>query len=277
MVQINFASSSSATAAPTPPPPPPITAASIAQQFRKLLQILLDDVRPFAELTADLLGPPPSIDHALARIWCNGVHFRGNYGRLLAAWCAICAIRQPVSAVVFAVVALAPTYFALVVRRGVVTWQLPEALSNDGAEVTLRYPTLHACLAAFSLLALYLFGRVGFALQLLLPPLIVCATHAMMLAPARRAQDLQRLVGELRRSLKAALSGDAAAEKAAAEGLIQLEEVEDGGAAGLDEDDGEAFFAQAGRTAEKAAAGARTEAMAERVEAIRKKYRPKQD
>lgn len=209
-----------------------------------------DEVLPFAELFAEL-GPPANLDAALDRAASNGLHFRANYSRLLAAWCAVCAIRQPLSAMVLATT-MAPTYYALFVQRGVVHVPLPRAADAPAKVATLMWPTLHASLAAGSVGFLLLLGRLGFVLWLLLPPLLLMAVHAVIRAPARRPSDVRRIANELRTALKAELRGEARDE-------ADVEELEH--FAGDD-------------TFGAPSPVVRDDAMAQRVNAIRNKYRP---
>jgi hypothetical protein len=97
-------------------------------------------------------------------------------------------------------------------------------------------------------------GRLSFVLWLLLPPLLLAAAHAALRGPARRPGDAQRLANELRSALKAELRGDTAADD------IDVEEVEGGGGGG-----GDTYVESS---------PLRDDAMAQRVNAIRAKYRP---
>ena len=82
------------------------------------------------------------------------------------------------------------------------------------------------------------------------PPLTLALTHAACRAPARRPKEVELLVAELLEGLRAALRGEKADGKA-----VDVEAVERGDAD--DEEPQESSMA-----------------MAQRVEAIRKKYRP---
>ena len=66
------------------------------------------DVRPWAELSAEL-GPPPAwtLPALLERARVNALRYRANYACVLAAWCVVCAMRHPVSTICVALIAAA--------------------------------------------------------------------------------------------------------------------------------------------------------------------------
>ena len=196
------------------------------------------DVRPIAELqtqielpdvwTADRLGP---------RLVGNSLLFRANYGRALAAWAAVCAVRHPIGALWLLVISTA-SFHALLVRRGVVHFALPGRQPK-----TLMYPLLHVLLAVGSMLAVLLVGRLSFIAAMLLPPVLLAAAHAIVRVPPTRVESEQR-AAQVAIELRAALRGDEA----------DADELEMGAA---DEEP-----------------PARSEELAKRVEQIRAKYRP---
>ena len=185
---------------------------------------------------------PSSLDRAIERVYGNALHFRANYSRVLAAWSVLCATRHPFSAIRLVVIGAA-SFHGLIVRRGVVHVSLPGTASATPL-VTLMYPALHAALAIFSIVAIAYVGRVRFVLWLLLPPLAVAVAHAALRVPPRLA-EVERLATELGTELRSALRDDAA------DGGDELE-------AGGDDH----------------AQPEHGEALDQRVEAIRQKYRP---
>ena len=225
---------------------------SAAVRLLRALQVICaaDNIRPLNELRADV-GAPKTLDEAIGRIVCHSLYFRANYACTLAVWCIICAIRRPLSALGLTLLAM-PSFYALLVCRGVLQVPLPWAPRRGGKYqfATFIYPTLHKALAIGTALLLLLTGIWRFMLWLLLPPLTLALTHAACRAPARRPKEVELLVAELLEGLRAALRGEKADGKA-----VDVEAVERGDAD--DEEPQESSMA-----------------MAQRVEAIRKKYRP---
>ena len=227
---------------------------SAAVRLLRALQVICaaDNIRPLNELRADV-GAPKTLDEAIGRIVCHSLYFRANYACTLAVWCIICAIRRPLSALVLMLLAV-PSFYSLLVVRGVLHVPLPWKPRRSGGKsyevATLIYPTLHKALAIGTALLLLLTGIWRFMLWLLLPPLTLALTHAACRAPARRPKEVELLVAELLEGLRAALRGEKADGKA-----VDVEAVERGDAD--DEEPQESSMA-----------------MAQRVEAIRKKYRP---
>jgi hypothetical protein len=197
------------------------------------------DVRPLAELQQHLSLPDEwTTARLVPRLLGNALHFRANYGRLLAVWCTVCAVRHPIGA--FWVVLISVVSFhALLVRRGIVHITLPGCPS-----VTLMFPQLHLLLAVGSALAVLLIGRLSFVLYMAMPPMLLAAAHAIVRVPPSRA-EIDCLAMKLSSELKAALRGEEADE---------TDELETGAA---DQEPPE-----------------RSDELAKRVEQIRAKYRP---
>ena len=197
-----------------------------------------DEVRPWAELMQGLSLPDNRaagslLDHTFG----NMIRFRANWGRMLAVWCAICAVRHPIGAILVAAIG-SLSFHALIVRRGVVHLTL-----RNGRSVTLMFPRLHVALAAGSLFAILLVGRLTFLLATLLPPLLLSAVHAVLYSPPGRALVESRLT-QIQVELRAALRGEE----------VSVEELETGAA--------------------EEEPPTRSDELAKRVEQIRQKYRP---
>lgn len=206
------------------------------------LAVCGSDVRPWAELGAEL-GPPPAwtAPVLLERASCNALRFRTNYACVLAAWCAVCAVRHPVSTLCLALVG-SVSFDVLLVRRGVVHLVRP-----DGRLIaTLMYPLLHAALGVGSALALAIFGCAGLAFTMLAPPVALAAAHALLRTPPRRG-EVEAMAAEIRAGVHDALRG--------------------GDAGGADDDEIEGLSAELEPPA-------RSDDMARRVEQIKQKYRP---
>ena len=199
------------------------------------------DVRPLAELQPITVPDEWSAARLIPRLVGNALHFRANYGRALAAWCAVCAVRHPIGALWLILIGTV-SFYALLVRRGVVHVSLP---GSKGPPMTLMYPQLHLLLAAISALAIVLVGRLSFLTATLFPPALLATAHALLREPPPR-NEVDRLASELSVELRTALRGDDEA--------VHADELETGAA----EDE----------------PPARSEELARRVEQIRAKYRP---
>lgn len=224
--------------------------ADASTRYRRVLLVACgstDECRAVADMTAEL--SPPNLDALPDRLISNFLHFRANYTRLLAGWVTVCFVRHPSSALWLICIGAA-WFHSLVVRRGVVHLSIPGADAKQQI-ATLMWPTLHAALAGGSFLILLIIGRIAYVFWLIFPPLTLCLAHAITRAPAVRHSETERQLAELAAALHAAMRGQA----------------DDGADIEL-EAGGEDFDPFGGPPPE------RNEAMAERVEAIRQKYRP---